>query len=552
MQWNLNDHLSGSNGRAFHLPVAGDPLGGTQLPNMEPDDFLIKDLVINNLRSLEVKVSIPTAGLPDQNGLPNPSIRLHAMCRGKMKYKPAFGTLQRCLLLFIPPIWPRVIEQVKWFERWLEAGCLPHLIIYENVDEAHLRQMLEAMDPNNHADNQILFPVQALGSDQAKIDFINRFLAGSDIDSVTVFPGTPIGKLNQDFVSPVFKTLRLHVRYADHTDAAPHAMHPRELFYLLFGQDSQEAQNHPLLRQLRRLGQQDTVTFPKTKRMLLRPPLRTHARVVWEADLELQEAPDDAHWSLVASLEENSFLNSVQDFDRSKTYKDVYKCTLFGFEVLLRSGFRVRMVRWSDALGVYVYYYRVNRLVREARDVQLSADKPGLLAYSGEAVWGRRWDAILNAKPVAEHAAEINRMMEEEGRCFYLIQEFDGPTCKDCSGHFMILNRVEESLPLDPKLQKMVEKPTVWWEVRGQASRGTTIGLNYIYANVYQALKAGLFNNTDIFFPEWKEYVQPKYRDMVTSDNDLLLIEAYPGKDPDNQQGIEDLCSIHERPQRGE
>ena len=164
--------------------------------------------------------------------------------------------------------------------------------------------------------------------------------------------------------------------------------------------------------------------MPLTQRMLLRPPLRTNARVVWEAS---QELPDHARWHQDGVLDPTKLLNPIDDFDRLKTYEGLFKCQVLGFEMLLRSGFRVRMHRYVKDGQVHLYYYRVNRLAREARDVKgMTSQKPGVLGYQGEASWGRRWDLKLMALPAAQQPVEINRMIDEEGRAFYLVREFEG------------------------------------------------------------------------------------------------------------------------------
>src|SRR5439155_7274460 len=132
-------------------------------------------------------------------------------------------------------------------------------------------------------------------------------------------PGAYIGTAAQDPNNPANRLLKLHVQYHDHNMEVnppnPHPMNPRELFYLLFGDDSQEAVGttadppHPLLRRMNVHGliEQDDKN-PESRRMLLRPPLRTWKRVMWEGDQEITK--HQMYWSSAGALGVNRLYNN--------------------------------------------------------------------------------------------------------------------------------------------------------------------------------------------------------------------------------------------------
>src|SRR5262249_21978308 len=139
------------------------------------------------------------------------------------------------------------------------------------------------------------------------------------------------------------RLLILHVTYHNHTDATPHPMNPRELFHLLFGNDSVEATAHPLLLRIHHNGEQgQSNVHPESRRMLLRPPLRTWKRLLWEAKLEHDLHQND--WRPDGELGVKRLFNRYDDgtrhYNRS-SYKTFHKCNLFVSDIALRSGFRV-------------------------------------------------------------------------------------------------------------------------------------------------------------------------------------------------------------------
>jgi len=550
--WNLTERLSTSSVRRFHLPVASDPSGGAALPLVAPGRYQVEEAEVDGMPRLQVTVAATAEGFPAEGGLPAAVIRLHAMGNSRLSYRPQLGSLRQCLLLDLSPNWLTMAVLVNWLYRWIEAECIPRTVIYDNVDPEALRARLEAAPINADATiaDRLSFPRSVRRQGGSKAWFIDSFMAGEPGAAMSAWQGACLGQMAL-VTESTSRRLGLTARYQGHSDAAPRPMMPRELFNLFFGVDSPEFVNHPLLRAIQQVGESAT-TQPVTRRMLLRPPLRTHARVMWEA---AQELPDTARWSLTGRLDSTKLLNTVDEFNRLKHYgispaapEGVYKCQVFGFEMLLRSGFRVRMHRTPEAGGWRVYYYIVNRIVREARETRdMNASQPAVIGTAGEIPWGRRWDRVLRLLPDGQQAAEINRMIDEEGRAFYLAMEFQGVT-RDAAGHFLLLERVEETLP-ENWLFPHTPYP-IAWEDAGDPEKGTLSGLLWILARVYEAPEHGLRRATNLFVPAWDvwfEAANSPHLGEGSNNNDLLLIEALPGPDPHTQGGIRALCAIHQK-----
>jgi hypothetical protein len=554
MPWNLTDRLSPSAFRWFHLPVASDPTGAGELPLVPPSRYLVTESVVDGMPRLHVIVTETSAGFPTDNGLPAAVIRLHAMGSGTLAYRPQIGSLRQCLLLNFVPAWLFLAYRVRWLARWLEADCVPMTVVYDNVDPVQLRSLLA--NTQTIADpvpsEPLQFPPAVRRGTLNKTEFLDRFMAGEPDQTMWVRRGACIGQMAPTEASPTSRQLGLTVRYQGHTDASPRPMLPRELFNLFFGNDSIEFATHPLLQAIQERGESETAPpVPLTQRMLLRPPLRTNARVVWEAT---QELPDHARWSRGGSLDSTKLLNTIDDFDRTKDYgpmpgfpAGLFKCQVFGFEMLFRSGFRVRMFRGGTDGQPVVFYYLANWLAREARDVRkMTGTRPGILGYAGEIPWGRRWDFKLSDMPPDQRAPEINRMIDEEGRAFYLVREFEGTTAHPHAGHFLLIERVRETVPVGWQTPD-IPYP-VWFEIEGSiaGTRGTAMALQWIYADVFQAPLGGLERGDDLVVPQWPGLAKAQVSAHASKNNDLLLIEAIPGPDPHTPDGVGGLCSIHQ------
>ena len=552
---NLVDALSEPTTRTFCPPIASDVMARPGEHPAVPAALLTPaDEAVDGMPSLTVSIYDPLDQLLDQPGVPHEALRLHAIGRGTLTYRPVLGALQKCLVLRLAPFWTTARVRVKWLERWLEAGQMPRTFIYENVDEGQLRQMLQNLSPDPPSPANpaqplgigILMPTRVeRGNATSKTQFIDDFMSGTEGAALMVRTGAIIGKIATS--APHTYRVRFHARYEGHTDAAPRPMHPRELFHLLFGNDSPEALNNALLKSIDAKGRSETA-LPRTKRMLLRPPLRTYFRVVWEAEQEFSAAagPDghEARWAASGALGGDLLTNTIPGFDRTNTYQGLFKCNVFASEMLLRSGFRVRM-RKNPATAAgpeTIYYYLANRIVGEARDTHMTLEAPGILATDGELPWGRRWDGVLHSTADADRAAVINRMMEEEGRAFYLVQEKRCVPITSCHGHVLLLERVDEGWPPGDEI---AGQPTVKFELIGLESRGTRIGLTWIQATVIEAPADGLFRRRRIVTPEWPDF-RPSNPASTSRNNDLLLIEAIPGGDPSTEGGLEDLCVRHQ------
>jgi hypothetical protein len=547
--WNLTDRMSRGAERYFHLPVASDPTGGADRPAVAHETYLIEEGEADGFPHLGVAVEDPP-GATTGDPLLAAAVRLHAMGEGWLSYRPQRGAFRQCLILDLPPIWFNVAARAPWFERWIEADCLPRTVVYDNVDLAHLRGLLEATPVSPTTGFRLSYPASVTRNEITKADFIDRFLAGEPGHAMFAGRGAAIGRMDRMPGHPTLRRLRLRAFYQDHSDDDPRPMLPRELFNLLFGIDSPEFAGHPLLRAVHEVGEGDVETVPRSLRMLLRPPLRTHARVIWEAEQELaaEALSDTKRWRKSGSLGRTKLLNAVDGFNRDGTYKDKNKCNVFVGEMLVRSGFRARMHPFQGNL----VYSVVNWVAEDARHTAMTVTEPGLLGFAGQIPWGRRWDGVFATKPFDQMAPLINHMIREEGRTFYLVQEFLHPESGVWrSGHMLLLEAVHEMTPGGA--------PTVRWEGLGRTKpRGasttpdsyTQIGLWGIVATVVEAPSSGLRRRVEaMVVVNWPEVFRDNTQSKAeaSQNNDLLLIEALPGRDPGTPAGYQDLSSIGQR-----
>ena len=250
------------------------------------------------------------------------------------------------------------------------------------MDVHRLTTLLIALPVSLSSTAGIEFPPYV--TEATKSEFIPKFLTGDPDPAIRRFvhagayigtAATEQGSSPASNLEPLF--VRFHARYVAHSDAEPLPMNPRELFYLLFGDDSPEARGkdgglpHPLLAWIQKKGQEEqTDVAPDTKRMLLRPPLRTSKRVEWEAQLEIDHY--SARWKTAGNLSRlpkpdnpdedsatenlrlyNTLLRDGRKFNRGgpNGYRKSPKCNLFVWDIVLRSGFRVALIRLDPACG---------------------------------------------------------------------------------------------------------------------------------------------------------------------------------------------------------
>jgi len=318
----------------------------------------------------------------------------------------------------------------------------------------------------------------------------------------------------------VNRLLILHAEYHDHTDSSPHPMNPLELFYLLFGRDSEEALNHPLLRKIDTTGQIQAGHESKTMR--LRPPLRTSARVIWEADLEIQNHA--SNWGILG----NCATRFYNDHDRqghhfnragfntcknkAGTVVGCWKCNLFVSEIALRAGFRIRI----HEVGTNLWHYSdANSYANRIHNATGTTDR---IALEGKIendtlTWGWKIEAWLRSLDPADLMQAINNALEEEGRCLVLAG------ARSDTGHIVIVERVV-SQPI----------PT--------ATQGD--GMRSISVTTREALRGGAGSR-----PSENFGLNGVGGSADSSHNftRLHLFEFHPGEDPDTPRGLKN-CNV--------
>jgi hypothetical protein len=562
MAMNLVDALTAAGERRrFSLPLAAIPPGRNSVRAVDRTRWQITEtaptLPAPDGRTSDVALRVrcsPVGGFPNEDGLPDPLIRLHAIDVGMITFRPADAALRASLILQTPtfgePLHTATAGGVKWWRRWIEAGCIPQTIVYENVDPAQLRTLLEAVvaPPDALFEHRVpptlgvQFPAGVTNA--TKAGFIAQFLAGAAGHFVVADVGAFIGvAARAPGAADDTRELGLHVRYHDHTDANPHPMSPRELFHLLFGNDSDEASNHPLLRRIDELGQAQ-ILQPETLRMLLRPPLRTSFRVVWEADQERDN--HSANWRPAGSLGTNRFFNNHQRAGRTFNDGDygpppailrVNKCNLFISDICLRAGFRVCMHpvganRWHY-LDANSYTNLVHRGAGPEERVALQGRAEDRLR-----TWGLKFENWLRAQPANDRQRLLNEAITDEGRCFILagararrfrphalpggvqgIADCGTALRRDGIGHIVIVGAVLNEPVLAPVVGEGLRSIRV---LTAEASGAGAVGraFNAALGGAAGAAAAG------------------------TGFIRLHLVELHPGKDPGTVQGLRDL-NVH-------
>lgn len=444
MAWNLVDELSSPAParRRFFAPLASIPVGKTGVRAIDRTMYTFSEtyqtLPAPDGRtrdvSLNIHIQIPAGGLSDEDGNPDPLIRLHAMDSARVHFEPAGGGMQDRLVIemltFAFYRTPLVRGVPRWFERWEDAQSIPLTLIYENVDRVQLETLLNGVAaPVNglfenrvEPTNGVQFPTSVIQSNKA--NFIAQFLAGAADHFVYVESGAVIGTAATDPGDATRRLLKLHGRYQDHTDADPHPMNPRELFHLLFGDDSSEAANHPLFVRLNEFGQNNQGgVHPESKRFLIRPPLRTWKRVEWEANQEINN--HQANWAPAGSLGNNRFFNNhsrsvgggvVRTFNDGN-YTGSNKCNLFVADIAIRAGFCACV----HPVGAANWHFMDAN--SHANNIQRIAGAAGRIAATGAGAdaartWAWKIENDLRAQPAANRQQYLNDKMQQEGRCY--------------------------------------------------------------------------------------------------------------------------------------
>ena len=121
--WNLVDALSkpGDQRRRFYLPLASAPPGRSVVRSVDPTVYDISEQYeppsTPNDRTTDVALSVSIApspnGFTDEDDLPDPAIRLHALDSGWLQFRPPKGTQKASLNLtmttFLRPVGERAL-----------------------------------------------------------------------------------------------------------------------------------------------------------------------------------------------------------------------------------------------------------------------------------------------------------------------------------------------------------------------------------------------------------------------------------------------------------
>lgn len=555
MQWNLNDHLSTAGGRrAFFLPLASIPPGNTTIVAVDKDAFALSESRVDSPTpapdgvttdyTLAINIIEPTGGFVNEGNLPDPLIRLHAIGKGRLKFIPSggfgFDALELELLSFTLTSFSGF---PKWWKRWEEAETIPHKIIYENVDAAQLRTLVEAIVPQTTQQSGLNFPTTV--TDGNKTNFIDEFFLGNN--SLLAEAGTYIGtaSTNQGGTpASDDRLLVLHSTYRGHSDASPHPMNPRELFALLFGNDSPEATTHPLLLKMNETGEAQTTIKLRTKRMIIRPPLRTSKRIEWESELE--RIHNGTEWGSSNNLDSERVFNTHERNGRvfNRSHYNNFKCNIFANDIAIRAGFRSAI---HDVGASKWHFMNANSHANHVKRTTGTTDR---LPMKGQAeddsvVWAWKIEPLIRSKPEADRKDALNEAILEEGRCLviagarprkfakYKITIDPPPT----SGSLTVkgIAECDKAFRKSPSGHIVIVK-----EVKNQPTMSGTVGhgLQKIKVDTFEAISAGVSIRTDL---EFRLGGAASSASGAKGFNTLHIFELHPGKDPDTIQGLRDL-----------
>lgn len=573
MKWNLVDHASvaaqddpitKSGRRAFYLPLASIPPGKKEVQRQADKNQFepVDDVPLpSNDPVFRISITAPSGGFRPDGDLPDPAIRLHAMAAGDLRYKPA---LKQLILTIYPITWETFVLPL-WWGQWTLAGveCYPHQVIYENVDENQLHTWLNNLKPDKPDQSfyGLSFPKPAPVGPNIPIDasFIPNFLRGEAPYFLVAASGAVIGTAdtsppgNSDPAAP--RLVRLRARYYHNTDPGRRPMNPRELLYLLFGDDSDETQNHPLLQRMDEIGRNDNTRI-ESKTIRLRPPLRTWKRVIWEADFELLNSYRHLWgvWELRkpdGTLVRAAKCNPPND-DCGRCTTRVYNtyrsgngnalsygaerirpynhCNIFISDVALRAGFRILI----QTIGAAWHYVEAGGYGRRVHAARADTDRVPLRGRSAgiDIPWGWKIDGWLGGIHHSLREAALNDAMQEEGRCLILVGERSDEQGKDPDvghsnthiGHILILENVNaEPTFLHPR------------RVRD--------GLQTIRFISREAQGVGARTRAGVFSLAPRGQIVKVAADATGGFSTLHIFELHPGQDPDTLVGLEN-CNV--------
>jgi hypothetical protein len=531
MAWNLVTAISGtSSTRDFFVPM--DELSEDavlEFTETAPADRLT-DAV------LKIRLQPPSGGFP---GLPDP--KLHAMGAGRIRFIPADSShadrLELTLYLLLTSVF-RSLPDVgsvfpKWWDRWRETQSIPTRVAYENVDRDSVRAILNAVPApiDEKRENRIPLsqPVRfphGVVQGMSKTLFIDSFMNGEADYFIEVSAGAVIGLAGEDPDSPpgpmAPRVLALHAEYAGHSAQTPRPMNPRELLYLLFGDDSLEATSRPFLLKLNEYG--NSQAGHESLSMLLRPPFRTHRRLKWEAEIEVKYGA--GAWGPGVECKERLYNTHAREglsFARN-LYKNSWKCNLLVFDVALRAGFRAQIQKDSGGtMWLYGVPDGVSRKVDKAPLV--GSDGTGSVALLGRiqsdpVPWAYKIEGRLRSEAgiplVMTRVAEIfNEMMNSEGRCLAYVLDY-----ADSTGHMGLVEEIKEV---------------------ALATSGH--GLTHFVASTWEATGNGAVHRRSDLEPDVQIEPDREWSTDPTHVRILHIFELSAGRDPDTHSGLAN-CNV--------
>jgi hypothetical protein len=602
VHWNLVDSLSPLNGRRmFYPPLSALPPGGPEdLRQAEAGQFSVSDewdhLTRPTRLTFKIRIQpLDGAGFAADGDLPDPAIRLHAVGAGMVRFHPAsqvegqparLARLELEMVDFAQPI------QVPWWQRWVDAQLCPRRLIYENVDIDIMEGLLASLQPVSQVDleGQPIVPEhyglrlpREITSPEAKQEFIDAFLAGNLACMLEASAGAFIGAAAPvpdpvEDVSPP-REIRLQAYYWPVPQGQePPPMNPRELFHLLFGDSSEEALGHPLLRAIDDRGRLQTDRL-ETRTMRLRPPLRTSARVFWEAQWEIEndqerhENGEVRRWAPLRT-ENRGKPNEVQEspgpdgqgsrirprlfnqYDQlfsarmhrynSGDYFSRDKCNIFVSDICLRAGFRVLVVRQLTPTYHYALAKQITDRAHFASTRRGGNGQPiqrapimGAGTHSDRILgWGLYY--WLRQFAGERREEEVNHAIEVEGRCIVLAgaRGRNRDNTRYRAGHVVLVKEILD----EPKLLDVAEE-----------------GLHSCAATILEASGEPTPNSPQVDLPGARKrpgaverqrtfvlgtsphVVGTRCQDHVR----VQLLEVHPGGDPDTAAGLEDLHVWH-------
>jgi hypothetical protein len=355
----------------------------------------------------------------------------------------------------------------------------------------------------------------------------------------------------------------MEVRYADDSPALPQPMNPRELLYLLYGNTSTTAKAHPLLQAL----DKSVPASPRnTRQLILRPPLRTWQRVMWEAGLEATYRK--AEWSDAGLLANDTLFNHFRREDVAgsgqfdpfnytlQALVDESKCNVFVGDIAIRAGFKSPV----HHLDVPVWHYlNANSYANLGQMAQVHAGQPvtpAPIPITGTAPkddkdppWAMTYGQMVTAGMTPD---QINTLVKQDGRCVivammrgrrFATDKNGHVTAASCSaalkktnsGHIVFVREVTASTPGHPN-------PSLVAPVDPAFTVPPFVNPRVI--NTMQLTSAGAFSDgADDKHTKWNPALGGRAgkNDSSLAGVRIQLIELRPGGDPDTTQGLATL-----------